>query len=866
MLTLLWLVAVVVGAVALAYVGTPALVTTVAVALALAVAAAAHLLPPWLTLILALAFVIVALALNVPALRRRLVSEGVLAAFRKVLPPMSETEREAIEAGTVWWDGELFSGKPDWRRLLATPKPILTPEEQSFLDHEVEELCALVTDWETTNVYGDLPPWVWQFIKDKGFLGLEIPREYGGKGFSAYAHSRVMIKLSTHSSAVSVSVMVPNSLGPAELLAHYGTDEQKRHYLPRLAQGLEIPCFALTNPNAGSDAASIPDYGIVCWGEHEGERVLGLRVTWEKRYITLAPVATLLGLAFRAYDPEHLVGDDEDLGITCALVPTSHPGVEIGRRHMPLNAVFQNGPTSGNDVFIPMDWVIGGQPMLGRGWRMLMESLARGRGISLPSSSIGLAKLVTRTVGGYARIRQQFKLPIGKFEGIEEPLARIGGNMYMMEATGRLTVRAVDQGEKPAVLSGIAKLHLTQRAREVIVDGMDIVGGKGICMGPSNFLGAAYMQAPISITVEGANILTRSLIVFGQGAIRCHPYVLKEMAAAQEPDHERALERFDAALFGHVRFLLANFARTLVMGLTGSHFAHVPADVAPETRRYYQQLTRFSAALAFLTDVSMGALGGSLKRKEKLSARLGDVLSMLYLCSATLKRYEDEGRQQADAPLMHWAIWDAMFKAQAAIEGVISNFPNRFIAAMMGFLVFPLGRPYVVPSDALGHSVARLMIEPSPTRDRLTAGMYLGRAGSEGVDLIDRALAATIAAEPVEAKIRAALRAGAIDDKLPPGADQDLLLARGQAAGTISAEEAQAVHTARELTALVIRVDDFAPDLGASERKPLVNAAGTARTGSTPGATPTYVRKAAASNDAGPRALETDDVRHALEP
>jgi len=866
MLTLLWLIAVIVGAIALAYVGTPAVGTTVAVALALAVAAVAHLLPPWLTLLLALAFIIVAIALNVPPFRRRLVSEGVLAAFRKVLPPMSQTEREALEAGTVWWDGELFSGSPDWRRLLATPKPVLTPEEQSFLDHEVEQLCAMVTEWETTNVYGDLPPRVWQFIKDKGFLGLEIPREYGGKGFSAYAHSRVMIKLSTHSSAVSVSVMVPNSLGPGELLAHYGTDEQKRHYLPRLAKGLEIPCFALTNPNAGSDAASIPDYGIVCWGEHHGKRVLGLSVTWEKRYITLAPVATLLGLAFRAYDPEHLVGDKEDLGITCALVPTSHPGVEIGRRHMPLNAVFQNGPTSGSDVFIPMDWVIGGQPMLGRGWRMLMECLARGRGISLPSSSIGLAKLATRTVGAYARIRQQFKTPIGKFEGIEEPLARIGGNMYMMEATGRLTVCAIDQGEKPAVLSGIAKLHLTQRAREVVTDGMDIVGGKGICMGPSNFLGAAYMQAPISITVEGANILTRSLIVFGQGAIRCHPYVLKEMAAAQEPDREAALERFDAALFGHVRFLLANFARTLVMGLTGSHFVRVPVDVAPETRRYYQQLTRFSAALAFLTDVSMGVLGGSLKRKEKLSARLGDVLSFLYLCSAALKRYEDEGRQRADAPLMHWAIWDAMFKAQAAIEGVISNFPNRLVAGVMRLLVFPLGRPYVVPSDALGHSVARLMIEPSATRDRLTAGMYLGSAGSDGVNLIDRALAATLAAEPVEAKIRAALRARAIDDKLPAGAHNDVLVARAQAAGVITADEAQALRDTRELTARVIRVDDFAADLGVSERRPLVDAAGTARTSARSPASPAYIRKAAASNDAEPRQLEMNGVPRAREP
>ncbi len=617
---------------------------------------------------------------------------------------------------------------------------------------------------------------------------MSIAKEYGGLGFSAYAHSQVMTKLSTHSGTISVTVMVPNSLGPGELIAHYGTDAQKRHYLPRLAKGLEIPCFALTNPNAGSDAASIPDFGIVCWGEYEGKRVLGMRVTWEKRYITLGPVATLLGLAFRAHDPEHLVGDKEDIGITCALVPTSHPGVEIGRRHMPLNAVFQNGPTWGKDVFIPMDWVIGGQPMLGRGWRMLMECLAAGRGISLPSSATGMAKLAVRATGGYARVRTQFKTPIGRFEGIEEALTRMGGNLYMMDAARALTASAIDAGEKPAVISGIAKLHLTERGRQVVNDAMDVVGGKGICMGPSNFIGAAYMQIPVAITVEGANILTRSLIVFGQGAIRCHPYVLKEIEATRETDKAKASVAFDAALFGHIRFTLANMARTLVTGLTGSHFVGVPADVAPETRRYYQQLTRFSAALAFLADVSMGSLGGALKRKEKLSARLGDVLSLMYLCSATLKRYEGEGRQEADAPLMHWAMWDAMFKAQAAFEGVISNFPNRLIAAMMRRVVFPLGRPYVVPSDKLGHDVAKLLLEPSATRDRLTAGMYLPAAGDDPVSLIERALAATLVAEPIDAKIRAAVKEGRLDGKLPAGGGAEMLAARAQSAGVITAE------------------------------------------------------------------------------
>ena len=817
MLTILWLLAVLVTAMGLAYVNASGLVFTGAIAVALGVAWWGHTIPGWAALMLTLVFVLLAIPANIPTLRRKLVSDAVLAMFRKVLPPMSQTERDAIEAGTVWWDGDLFSGRPNWRRLLDTPYPKLTAEEQHFLDHDVDELCSMVTDWETTHVYRDLPPAVWQFIKDRGFLGMSIAKEYGGLGFSAYAHSQVMTKLSTHSGTVSVTVMVPNSLGPGELLAHYGTDEQKRHFLPRLAKGLEIPCFALTNPTAGSDAASIPDFGIVCWGEHEGRKTLGLRVTWDKRYITLGPVATLLGLAFRAYDPDHLVGDAEDIGITCALIPTSHPGVEIGRRHMPLSAAFHNGPNSGKEVFIPMAWVIGGQPMLGHGWRMLMESLAAGRGISLPSSATGMAKLAVRAVGGYARVRAQFKTPIGKFEGIEEALTRMGGNLYLMDAARTLTAAAIDLGEKPAVISGIAKLHLTERGRSVVNDAMDIVGGKGICMGPSNFIGAAYMQIPVAITVEGANILTRSLIVFGQGAIRCHPYVLKEIAATREEDVAKASIAFDAALFGHLRFALSNLARTFVMGLTGSHFVGVPADVAPATRRYYQQLTRFSAALAFLADVSMGTLGGALKRKEKLSARLGDVLSFMYLCSATLKRYEAEGRQSADAPLMHWAIWDAMFKAQSAFEGVISNFPNRFIAAIMRRVVFPLGRPYVVPSDKLGHEVARILIEPSAARDRLTAGTFLSHSPENPLAQIERALSATIAAELIEAKLRAAVKDGRIDAKVAPGASPEVLLARAEAAGVITSSEAEAVRVARDLTAMVIRVDDFAQDLGASE-------------------------------------------------
>jgi acyl-CoA dehydrogenase len=772
-----------------------------------------NLFGTWLVALIALVAILV-LPFVIPALRRLLISKPLLVRFRRVMPRMSQTERDALEAGTVSFDGELFSGRPAWSKLLAIAKSTLTADEQHFLDHDVETLCAMVSDWETTNVYKDLPPPVWRYIRERGFLGMIIPKAYGGLGFSAYAHSEVVTKLSTRCASVAVTVLVPNSLGPGELLLHYGTDAQKRHYLPRLARGVEIPCFALTNPHAGSDAAAIPDRGIVCYGDHDGKRVLGLRVTWDKRYITLGPVATLLGLAFHAYDPEHLVGDAEDVGITCALIPTSHPGVVIGRRHMPLNAVFQNGPNSGRDVFIPMDWVIGGAPRLGHGWRMLMESLAAGRGISLPSSNTGMGKLAVRTTGAYARVRTQFKTSIGRFEGVEEALTRMGGNLYLMDAARALTATLVDRGEKPSVLSGIAKLHITGRAREVINDAMDVVGGKGICMGPSNFLGAAYMQMPVSITVEGANILTRSLIVFGQGAIRCHPYVLREMAATQERNRRKALHDFDAALFGHLRFAARNFVRALVLGATGSHFARVPVDVAPPTRRYYQQMTRMSSSLALVADVAMATLGGALKRKEKISARLGDVLSQLYLASATLWRFEHEGRQPDDAPLMHWAVRDALYKAQGALDGVLDNFPSPMLGALMRRVVFPLGRPYVLPSDALGHEVATRLIEPSATRDRLTAGMFIG-SPAEPVGLLDRALAATIIAEPIERKNADAVRGGALGAPTT-GESPDERAARAAKSGVISDAEAALLASQRALAAAVIRVDDFAQDLGTS--------------------------------------------------
>jgi len=747
--------------------------------------------------------------LNIRPLRRTVISGPLLSIYRRILPRMSQTERDALEAGTVWWEGQLFSGQPDWNRLITFPIPRLTPEEQSFLDVETEELCRLSNDWHITHERHDLPPEVWAYIRDKGFLGMIIPKEYGGKGFSAYMHSQVVMKLSSRSGATAVTVMVPNSLGPAELLLHYGTPAQKDHYLPRLARGEEIPCFALTSPHAGSDAASIPDTGIVCKGLWEGKEIVGMRVTWDKRYITLGPVSTLLGLAFHLYDPEHLLGDVEDVGITCALIPSNHPGVTIGRRHLPLNAVFQNGPNSGKDVFMPLDWIIGGPARAGQGWRMLMECLAAGRAISLPASNTGMQKLAVRAVGAYARVRSQFKTAIGKFEGIQEPLARMGAHLYMCDAARVMTAGAIDRGEKPSVVSAIMKYHVTERARASLNDGMDIIGGKGICLGPSNFLGRAYQQLPISITVEGANILTRSLIIFGQGAIRAHPYVLREMEAASEPDHERAVADFDRALFAHIGHALHNAARAFVFGLTGSHFVAVPPIVSPQTKRYYQQLTRFSSAFAFLADMAMATMGGDLKRREKLSARLGDVLSLMYLCSATLKRFEDEGRQAADAPLMHWAIWDAMFRAQSALEGVISNFPNRWLAKIIKRIIFPLGRPFVVASDKLGAEVAALLIEPSATRDRLTDGVYLPDDEMDAVGALEAALAATLDAEPVDARIRVAQKTGVLTVR--PGQDA---AAAAHDAGLLSDEEFAVIRRRDVLRDRVIAVDDFAQDFG----------------------------------------------------
>jgi len=743
---------------------------------------------------------------GIPPLRRLVVSSFVLKIFRKILPQVSQTEQEALDAGTVWWDGELFSGNPDWHKLLAYPKPTLSAEEQSFLDNETETLCAMLDDWDITHVRQDISPQAWQYIKDKGFFGMIIPKKYGGREFSAQMHSAVVTKVASRSASGAVTVMVPNSLGPAELLLHYGTPEQKEKYLRGLAQGREVPCFALTGPFAGSDAGAIPDFGIVCRGEFEGKQdVLGLRVTWEKRYITLAPIATLLGLAFKLYDPDRLLSRETERGITLALIPTDTPGVNVGRRHFPLNSAFQTGPTTGKDVFIPMSYIIGGQERIGQGWRMLMECLAAGRSISLPASATGGCKMAARTSGAYGRVRKQFKLPIGKFEGVEEALARIGGNTYMMDAARKMTAQAVDMGEKPSVISAIVKYHCTERGRIVINDAMDLHGGKGICMGPSNYLARGYQQTPIGITVEGANILTRSMIIFGQGAIRAHPYVLKEIQAAHDTDTERAVQNFDAALIGHINLSMSNAARALVFGLIGGYGIPVPTD--GPTRHYYQQLTRYSSAFALAADVSMLVLGGSLKRQEKISARLGDVLSQLYLCSATLKRFEDEGRQAEDLPLLHWAMQDALYKIQVALDGVLQNFPSRFAAFLLRGLIFPIGKCLVPPSDKLGHQVSSLLLQPGPARDRLTAGMYLPTDENDAVGALEAALDSTLNCEPLQAKVEAARKAGKLK-----AMDELERISEARDKSIIGVKDALLLERDYALRRKVIMVDDFAPE------------------------------------------------------
>jgi acyl-CoA dehydrogenase len=738
--------------------------------------------------------------LGLRALRVPLISARAMPRVARILPRMSETERIALEAGTVWWDGELFSGAPDWRKLLDFRTRPLSEEERAFLDGPVEELCRKLDDWAITE-RRDLPAEIWELLRKERFLGLIIPRAYGGLGFSAIAHSSVVAKLASRSVTAAVTVMVPNSLGPAELLLHYGTEEQKQHTLPRLASGEEIPCFALTGPEAGSDAAATQSEGIVCRGTFRGEEVLGIRLNWRKRYITLAPVATLIGLAFRLRDPERLLGGEEDRGITCALVPADLRGIEIGRRHDPMGVPFQNGPIVGSDVFVPLDAVIGGRDGVGQGWRMLMECLAAGRSISLPSMAVGAAQLATRVVGAYATVREQFDTPIGRFEGIEEPLARIGGLTYLMDAARVLTCGAVDAGEKPAVLSAIVKAYLTEAMRTVVNDAMDVRAGAAIMRGPRNILARAYAAIPIGITVEGANILTRSMIVYGQGALRCHPYAREELEAVAAGD----VERFDRAFFGHLNHVARNAARSLVLGLAGRRLGRGGETGA--VGDLIAGLERMSAAFALVSDAAMGTLGGSLKRREKITGRLADALAWMYLGSAALKRFHDEGRLERDLPFLRWSGEHALERVQAALAGVLDNLPQRPVAWALRPLAFPLGRRWRGPDDALGAAVARELLDDREARQALTRDVYVPAPDEPGLGRLEAALDRAVEALAVEAKIRGAVRAGQIDRA--PG---DELADRALAAGVITREERTRIRLADEARDEAIRVDAWDAD------------------------------------------------------
>ncbi len=758
------------------------------------------LVPIWLIFIAVTGFFLLA------PLRRRYLSHPIYHMFRRMLPPISETEREALDAGDIWWEAELFSGRPDWQRLHNFPKPALNLTEQAFLDNQVEVLCAMLDDWQITHKDHDLPAEVWAYLKQEKFFGMVIPQQYGGLGFSAIAHSTIVLKLSTRSISTAVNVMVPNSLGPAELLLHYGTDKQKNYYLPRLAAGDEIPCFALTGPDAGSDAAAMTDTGVICKAMHEGKETLGIRLNWDKHYITLAPVATVLGLAVKLYDPDHLLGAEESLGITCCLIPTNTPGVDIGKRHFPLNLAFMNGPTRGKHVFIPLSSVIGGPDMVGKGWSMLMDCLSVGRSISLPALGTATCKFSALMTGAYARVRHQFKTPIGYFEGVEEGLAVIAGYAYMVEAARVLTAGAVDQGVKPSLASAIAKYHMTECGRHAINAAMDIHAGRGVQLGPKNYLGRIYQATPISITVEGANILTRNLMIYGQGAVRCHPFVRAEMEAAHvEVEHE-GLQQFDKILYSHVGFMLSNIIRTLIFSFGGERLVQAP--VTGPTAKYYRSLTRMSSALAFVSDIAMLILGGDLKRKERISARLGDVLSYLYLGSSVLKYYHDNGAKPEELCFVEWSLTTCLYKIQVAFDGFFANFTNRPLAYLLRFVVFPFGRHYTPPLDKTDRQIARVLLSPSASRDRLTQYCYKGEGSDDLVAAVLIAFEKMSAASDIYKAVYKAVREGII-------ARYSVFSQQAEAAcakGVISQDELEIILASEAACKHVIRVDEFDPD------------------------------------------------------
>ncbi len=741
--------------------------------------------------------------------RRQWISHPIFNFIKKVLPSISETEQEALEAGDVWFESELFQGRPKWNSLLSVNSPTLTSKEQSFLDKQVNILCAMVDEWQVMSKDKDLPKQVWDYIKQEGFCALCLPEAYGGHDFSAFAHAMIIAKISTRSATAAVTVMVPNSLGPAELLLHYGTEDQKKYYLPRLAKGDEIPCFALTSNDAGSDAVAMLDKGFVCYADFEGKKVLGVRLSWAKRYITLAPIATLLALAFKLYDPEHLLGDKEALGITLALVPTNLEGVEIGLRHNPMGLSFLNGPTEGHNVFIPMSYIIGGQERVGQGWRMLISCLSAGRGVSLPALSFGTAQQYYKTTGAYARIRKQFNVPIGKFEGIAEKLAEISGFSYMIQACAMQSTIPVDMGLKPGLVSAISKYHLTELTRKIVINAMDIHGGKAIQLGPSNYIAGGYMSSPVSITVEGANVLTRNLMIFGQGVMRCHPYLRAEVESVNSKDKQKALQQFDTLLFGHIGFALSNFARTLLLGLTGGYAQWAPKR--DKTAKYFKQLSRMSCVLAFVTDMTLLTVGGQLKRRESLSARLGDVLSHIFIGSAVLRYYHNNPKvSEHDCDHVKWSLQYCLYHIQHAFDEFFANFPIKIVGKLLRLIAFPYGVSYRhLPADKIGQRMVQCMLQPNDFRNSMIHNCYAPEDKEDIVAKLEDGFKKVIIAEPALSKLRKAIKDNVVFEYVDLHQQVSLAVEKD----VITEEEKQLVYEALDLTYDVCAVDEFEFDL-----------------------------------------------------
>lgn len=765
----------------------------------------------WVSIVASVLMLASLLILLPSPLRRHLISAPMLGWVRGRLPKLSDTEQQAIEAGSVDWDGQLFGGRPDWEHLLKLPHPKLTAEEQAFLDGPTETLCAMLDDWEMTHELYDLPQEAWSFIRNNGFFGLVIDKAYGGMGFSNLAHSEIVMKIASRGVSAAVTVMVPNSLGPGELISHYGTKAQKHYYLPRLASGEDIPCFALTSPVAGSDAGAIPDHGVVCHGQWQGEEVLGMKVTFNKRYITLAPVATLIGLAIKVYDPDQLLNKGTELGVTCVMIPSETEGVNQGSRHIPMNTVFMNGPVWGNEVFIPLDQVIGGPDMIGKGWRMLLECLSIGRSISLPALGASASKMACLTTGSYAAVREQFGRSISEFEGVQEAMEPMAGYTYMMDAARVFTAGMLDRGVKPSVPSAILKYRNTDLMRDVVIHAMDVIAGRGVITGPRNFMSRVYSAIPIAITVEGANILTRSLMIFGQGAIRCHPYILSEIEAANQQDTKAGVQQFDNVFYAHLGHTGRNVMRALILGLTGAQLQSVPAE--GQLQPFYRQLSRLASVFSVMTDVSLLTLGGALKARQRFTGRMADALVHLYYASAAAKQWHEEGYPEHMRDIVEWGMQRSLFDLQTALYDAISNYPVKSLRGLLRLVLLPLGQSLRPPSDDLGARVALSIVNSGPVKDRLVAGVYVDEDTSDAVGRVINALRLAQETRPARDRINKAIRKADANERqdieMLLGHQQEQLLDWAIERNLISQDERTEVSAAMAAMYDVIRVDAF---------------------------------------------------------